>query len=123
MRSKSENKKTARDRRIKPMLTRFFLGGTLFIIFGFGLLTLFSNNGILDLIRLKSMYRSLQGENTDLLGQQEELRAEVERLKDPRYLEYLARERFGYMRPNEVFVVLDSPAEKPSPTQSPVDKQ
>lgn len=105
------------------MLTRFFLGGTLFILFGFGFLTLFSTNGILDLLRLKTLYRSLQGENTDLLGQQEELRAEVERLKDPRYLEYLARERFGYMRPNEVFVVLDSSAEKPSPTQSPVDKQ
>jgi len=122
LRSKSEQKKPVRGRRIKSMLTRFFLGGSLFIIFGFGLLTLFSNNGILDLLRLKTLYRTLQGENGDLLNQQEELRAEVERLKDPRYLEYLARERFGYMRPNEVFVVLDSPDEKPSPTQSPVDK-
>lgn len=122
MSSRAEKKKVPRGRRIQPMLTRFFLGGGILIIFGFALLTLFSNNGILDLIRLKALYRSLQGENTELLNQQEELRAEVERLKDPRYLEYLARERFGYMRPNEVFVVLDSPAEKPAATQSPVDK-
>ena len=101
MRSKSDNKKAARDRRLKPMLTRFFLGGTLFIIFSFGLLTLFSNNGILDLLRLKTLYRSLQGENSELLTQQEELRAEVERLKDPRVATFDRRD-FTLVRPRHV---------------------
>lgn len=82
----------------------------------------FSQNGILDLLRLKTLYRNLQNENAGLMNQQAELRAELERLQDPRYLEYLARERFGYMRPNEVFILLDSPAPPPAPSpQSPVD--
>lgn len=116
-------KAPARGRRqLTPVLKRFFVGGVLLIVAGFGLLTLFSSNGILDLFRLKSVYRSLQNENAGLLQQQDDLRAEVERLQDPRYLEYLARERFGYMRPNEVFILLDPPSQAvpPSP-QSSVD--
>ena len=52
----------------------------------------------------------------------EKARAEVQRLQDPRYLEYLARERFGYMRPNEVFILLDTPQGNSAPSpQSSVD--
>lgn len=119
----AKGKTSARPRRqLTPVLKRFFAGGVLLIVAGFGFLTLFSNNGILDLFRLKSLYRSLQNENAGLMRQQEELRAEVQRLQDPRYLEYLARERFGYMKPNEVFILLDSPSTPAAPSpQSSVD--
>ncbi len=123
MKPTSGAKKPLRPRRhLTPLLKRFFLGGVLVILAGFGMLTFLSQNGILDLLRLKALYRNLQNENAGLMNQQTELRAELERLQDPRYLEYLARERFGYMRPNEVFILLDSPAppSPPSP-QSPVD--
>ena len=109
-------------RQLTPVLKRFFIGGVLMILAGFGLLTMFSSNGILDLFRLKSLNRSIENENADLVKQQEELRAEVQRLQDPRYLEFLARERFGYMRPNEIFILLDSPQGPALPNpQSPVD--
>ncbi|MFO1462246.1 MAG: septum formation initiator family protein [bacterium] len=123
MKPTSGAKKPLRPRRhLTPLLKRFFLGGVLVILAGFGMLTFFSQNGILDLLRLKTLYRNLQNENAGLMNQQAELRAELERLQDPRYLEYLARERFGYMRPNEVFILLDSPAPPPAPSpQSPVD--
>jgi len=116
-------KKPIRPRRhLTPLLKRFFLGGIVVILAGFGALTFLSQNGIFDLLRLKSLYRNLQNENTALLHQQEDLRAEIERLQDPRYLEYLARERFGFMRPNEVFILLDdSKPQSPQSPQSPVD--
>ena len=117
MKGKVTNKSAPRPRRVfTPVLFHLFFGGVFLILLGFGSLTLFSHNGILDLLRLKSLYHSLQNENAVLLSQQEELQAEVQRLQEPRYLEYLARERLGYMRPNEVFILLDSPK-----TQSPVD--
>ncbi|MCE9624011.1 MAG: septum formation initiator family protein [Deltaproteobacteria bacterium] len=123
MKNSAPKKKSARPRgQLTPFLKRVFVGGVFFIIAGFGLLTLFSRNGILDLVRLKTLSRSLQNENTGLMKQQEELRAEVQRLQDPRYLEYLARERFGYMRPNEVFILLDTPQGDSAPSpQSTVD--
>jgi len=123
VKSAAQKKKSGRPRgQLTPFLKQVFFGGVLFIIAGFGVLTLFSRNGILDLLRLKSLSRSLQSENDGLIKQQEELRAEVQRLQDPRYLEYLARERFGYMRPNEVFILLDTPQGNSAPSpQSSVD--
>ncbi len=124
MKPSSGTKKPVRQHRhLTPLLKRFFLGGVMVILAGFGALTFFSQNGIFDLLRLKSLYRNLQNENSALLHQQDDLRAEIERLQDPRYLEYLARERFGFMRPNEAFILLDdaTPQNAPSP-QSPVDK-
>ena len=108
MKSERAKPSSRARRQLTPILKRFFLGGVFIVVAGFGLLTLFSSNGLLDLFRLKSLYRSLQNENSGLIQQQEDLRAEVDRLKDPRYLEYLARERFGYMRSNEIFILLDT---------------
>jgi cell division protein FtsB len=101
---------------LAPSLRRLFFLGTLLIILGFGLLSTFGNNGILDLLKLQSLERVLQNENAKLLKEQEDLKAEVFRLQEPKYVEYLARERLGLMRPNEVFVILDAPQ-----PHSPVD--
>ncbi|HCU23870.1 MAG TPA: hypothetical protein DF383_02540 [Deltaproteobacteria bacterium] len=113
MKTPRDSKKAAKHRPMGPLLKRFFLWASLAIVGSFGLLTVFSDNGILDLIRLKTLHRSIQEENFSLLREQDELRAEIERLQDPRYLEYLARERFGFMRSDEIFIVLDKPAAAP----------
>ena len=96
-----------RPSQIGATIKRWFLLGALGIISFFGLLSLFGDNGILDMFHLKSLHRSLQQENTQLLERQEDLRAEIARLQDPRHMEFLARDRLGLMRSNEVFIILD----------------
>ncbi len=80
------------------------------IVLGFAAISVLGKNGILDLIKLQGMQHSLEKENTALSEQQEELKTEIERLQTDPYIESLARERFGLMRPNEVFLILDSPS-------------
>lgn len=79
------------------------------LVLGFAALSVLGKNGILDLIKLQGMQHSLEKENEELLKHQEELKAEIERLQTPDYIESLARERFGLMRKNEVFLILDHP--------------
>lgn len=111
-RSAPKKKRSSLGSRLK----RYFFLGTGLIVLGFGSLSILGKNGILDLLELQSLQRSLQNENLTLLQQQQELRAEAQRLNDPQYIEYLARERLGLMRPNEAFLILDSSA-----GNSPVD--
>ncbi len=114
---KSSKPSSPRNKRsfLHP-LGRWLSAGAFLIVVGFGALSFMGQNGVLELIRLKTLYQSLQTENVHLFRQQEELQAEVQRLNDDRHVEFLARERFGLMRPNEVFIILDSPSQ-----QSPVD--
>ena len=111
MSSKDTSKKNSqkKQRTSAPSFKRwFFLCGTL-IVLGFGSLTFFGQHGTLELLKLNSYYHKVQEDTTALLQQQDELRAEILRLSDNRYVEYLARERLGLMRKNEVFIVLDTP--------------
>lgn len=88
-------------------LKRYFFFGFSMILLGFGSLSVLGKNGVLDLLELQNLHRSLQNENQTLQKQQEELKMEIVRLNDPRYIEFLARERLGLMRPNEAFLILD----------------
>lgn len=88
-------------------IRRFFLFGALGIISLFGILGFFGDNGVLDMIRLKTMHHQLQAENERLLEKQEALLLERARLQDSHYVEYLAREQLGLLKPNEVFIILD----------------
>lgn len=97
-------------------LKRYFFFGVALIVLGFGSLSVLGKNGILEMMELQNLHRSLEVENGSLLDQQEKLQAEITRLNDPQYLEFIARERFGFMKPNEVFLVLET-----SQTNSPVD--
>ena len=95
--------------RIGSSIRRWSLISAAGIVLVFGILGLFGKNGVLDMVKLKYLHQSLQKENLSLLETQEELKSEIARLHDGRYVEYLARERLGLMHPNEVFIILDIP--------------
>jgi len=116
MPDKSSKKKPRKSSRGGNTTRNFFLLGVALLFTAFGLLSFFGKNGILEMIQLQAMEKSLQTENSVLVDQQEELRAEIDRLNQPRYIEYLARERFGLMRSNEAFLIVDPPS-----PHSPVD--
>ncbi len=109
------NSRPSKNRRpLGARLRRYFFLGLAVIVLGFGSLSVMGKNGILDLMELQGLHRSLQNENATLLQEQEKLRAEVQRLNDPRYLEFLARERLGLMKANEAFLILDSSHQVPN---------
>ena len=106
--------KASQKKRIRKSQNRSFNKNLFFVILtvvlAFAAVSILGKNGILDLIKLQGMQHSLEKENAELSQQQEELKAEIERLQTSPYIESLARERFGLMRPNEVFLIVDSPS-------------
>lgn len=67
----------------------------LFVIF-------FSENGLLDLIRMKRQTRNIEAATKSLLDENARLKGEIELLKtDDKYLEEVARKRFGFIREGE----------------------
>lgn len=99
--------KKRRRPSIGRTMKRWFLFSALGIIGVFGFLGFFGKSGVLDILRLKSLLAEIHAENKDLELKQQELREEIARLGDPVYLEFLAREQLGLMRPNEIFILLD----------------
>ena len=97
---------------IGKRIRRFFTLGALAIVAVFGLLSLFGENGLLDRIRLQAMHHRLEGEILELREEREEFLAEIARLKDPRYVEFLARDRLGLMKANEIFIILGEEKKK-----------
>ena len=73
------------------------------------LLCLFSDQGFFKLGRLKAMEARRQRENISLADKNNELQAEIARLKTQTYLEKLIREKMGYVRPGEIMIELASP--------------
>ena len=58
--------------------------------------------GVYSLIRLRAKTTELEQQTQTLLRTNEELRAEIERLKhDQAYLEQVAREKYGLLKKNE----------------------
>jgi cell division protein FtsB len=106
----SENISSHKKRRHSPIgqtIKRWFLISALAIVGTFGALGFFGKSGVLDILRLKGLLSELHAENSGLELKQLELREEITRLGDPTYLEYLAREQLGLMRPNELFILLE----------------
>lgn len=68
------------------------------------LLTLFGDQGLLRLIELKKMTRRLEKESLSLAHANRELAQEIERLKQPEYLDRLIREERGYIGEGEQLV-------------------
>jgi cell division protein FtsB len=99
--------KKRRQSSISQSLKRWFFLTALGIIAVFGGMGFLGKDGVLDIIHLKGLLSDLHAENRELELKQEELREEVARLGDPSYLEYLAREQLGLMRPNEIFILLE----------------
>lgn len=67
----------------------------LFVIF-------FSENGLFDLIRMKRQIRNIEATSKSLEEENARLKGEIELLKtDDKYLEEMARKRFGFIREGE----------------------
>ncbi len=71
-------------------------------------LNLFGNHGLLRLIQLKQHANSLGAANTELMQANWQFAQEIERLKDPPYLERLIREERGYIRDGEMLLEIPS---------------
>ena len=68
-----------------------------------------------QLVAQRAEIGELERQVQELAADRERLRAEIERLRDPQYLERLARECLGMVRPGEIrFVVPDEEGGAPS---------
>jgi cell division protein FtsB len=66
------------------------------------LVVLFSENGILDHIKLKWQMDAIEMSTTKLQNENIALKGEIDRLqKDDRYLEDVARKKFGFIKQGE----------------------
>jgi cell division protein FtsB len=76
--------------------------GILVLSLAFIFVILFSENGLLDLIRMKRQVRNIEAASKSLAEENARLKGEIERLKtDDKYLEEMARKRFGFIREGE----------------------
>ncbi len=81
------------------------------LILIFGWLMIFGDEGLLTLQRLAQTERTLLKTEQELTHRLERRHTEIERLKDPVYLEMLVRKEFGYVKPGET--VYQFPAAEP----------
>ena len=72
-------------------------------MFGFLLVILFGDDGLLDLRRLRHTHQQLIESNTGLTQENLEMYHNVDRLQnDPQYVENIARHELGMIRSNEL---------------------
>ncbi len=108
-----------RSTPIGKTLRKSILLGAVLIVSLFGFFGLFGKNGLLDVMRLNALHKNLQRENEELERKQSELRQEILRLKDGQQLEFLARDRLGLLKSDEVLIVLDTIPPSATLTSSP----
>jgi len=81
-------------------LTRKY--AVLVTILAFLFIVLFSEHGLLDYIKLKRQVSAINRSIGKLQSENVQLKAQVDRLqKDDKYLEELARQKFGFIREGE----------------------
>jgi len=81
-------------------LTRKY--AVLVTILAFLFIVLFSEHGLLDYIKLKRQVSAINQSIGKLQSENVQLKAQVDRLqKDDKYLEELARQKFGFIREGE----------------------
>ncbi len=72
---------------------------------------LFSDSGVLKLVRLEKEKKQLEEEIRKLQTEYEELDQDIEQLRNPEYVAQLAREKYRMVKPQEkVFKVVEEPA-------------
>ena len=90
------------------MKLKVVVGVLVLLILGF---TIFGENGLINLIRYKKRTQTLIQEVTRVKAENERLQEEVRRLKsDPAYIERLAREELGMVKPGERVLPGERPA-------------
>lgn len=92
--------------RYLPPLSRDFkglvaAGGIAVALCGF--FAVFGSRGVLDLRRIQAQQAEIEAIAFDLAQKNQRLRDHIERLEhDDRYLEKIARERLGWIKPGEL---------------------
>ena len=83
------------ENRLLKIIIVLIIAAVIWVLFAPG-------TGVYSLIRLRSKTTQLEEQTEALLKTNEELRAEIERLKhDQAYLEQVAREKYGLLKKNE----------------------
>ena len=84
------------------------LGGSAVVLLTLGL-AVYGGNQVLRVTQLKRELETMQHDIVALRARAEELTRTVEQLRnDPAYVEKLAREEFGYVRPDETVLKFPS---------------
>lgn len=83
------------ENRLLKIIIVLIVGAVIWLMFAPG-------TGVYSLIKLRSTTKELEQQTQALIKTNEELRAEIERLKhDQAYLEQVAREKYGLLKKNE----------------------
>ena len=78
--------------------------------------TVFGDRGLLNLVRYQKERQELVAQAQKLREENEALRAEIEHLKtDPSYIERLAREELGMVKPGELVIQFSDDPGKEAP--------
>jgi cell division protein FtsB len=86
------------------------LGGTALVLLAAGVAG-YAGNQILRVTQMRREISAMERDITTLRGRSEELTRTVDRLRnDPAYVEKLAREEFGMVRPDETVLKFPSAA-------------
>lgn len=95
------------------MKLKLVVGILILIILGF---TVFGENGLLNLVRYQRQRQALVQESARLREENEQLKKEIELLKSDRgYIERLAREELGMVKPGElVFQFAEQREQRPT---------
>jgi cell division protein FtsB len=81
-------------------------------------LVVYGGNQVLRVSQLKRQMETMERDIVALRARAEELSRTVERLRsDPAYMEKLAREELGYVRPDETVLKFPSPGRGGSPAR------
>ncbi len=85
---------------------------TLFLFLILGFLTFLGDKGILHLLRLQKELVRIKETNTKMEGENRNLREEVRRLHEKRYIEEIARKELGMIKEGEIIYQFDLPEDR-----------
>jgi cell division protein FtsB len=107
-----KRKKGRKSRREKTKFS--FVRLLLFLIVTSAVTLLLAYPAYSDWRKQKETYKRLQRELVELREQNQALRSEVELLEDPAYVEKMAREKLGLVKPGEKAWIVVEPEEETS---------
>ncbi len=89
-------------------------------LIAFAVSTVLGPQGLSSLTRMRAEYNQLNRSVTELQADNERLQARIQQLEsDDRYIEKIARERLGLVKPGEVVYRFDTPARPGTAPASP----
>ncbi len=102
---------TSASTRYKGILVLCVVG-----LVAFAISTFFGKHGVRSLLEKRDDYEQLDRSVTQLQRDNVRLQERIHQLEsDPRYIEKIARERLGLVKPGEVIYRLDAPGAQETP--------